>query len=164
MHRCYLCSMRRILISWNEWCTELKDNVDLIWKSKIIALLSGLIIKVFDIFISSKNKTNECYLSCSSSHAVLITLKDIIYEIVSKSFVLNAFKGGCKCFNSDVLSRFIKPLTNEIFNATANYFTILLNRRDAVKKLSLKMAKEIKRKNRHVSCMKFMDGDMDAST
>ena len=75
---------------------NLRDNGDLMWLSKIIVLIAGLIAKAFGTFLNSEVMMNECYLASSSSRIVLTALKEIIIEILLKSCMYDAFKGECK--------------------------------------------------------------------
>jgi len=54
-------------------------------------------------------------------------------------------------------------LISTLFNATANNFKIILNRREVAKKLSLKLVKEQKRKNRHVNYINSKNNNTDIS-
>ena len=76
---------------------NLRDKGGLVWPSKIVVLLTGLTIKVFETFLDSENMMNECYLAASSSRIVLTALDEIIMDTLLKSHLHNAFKGECKC-------------------------------------------------------------------
>ena len=129
---------------------------------KIIVLIAGLIIKVFETFLNSEVMMNECYLAASSSRIVLTALKEITIEILLKSR-MNNFKEEFKYCNINMQSRCVTPLRSTIFNTTSNNFTLLLNRRNMAQKLTIKMVKEQKKKNRWVHSMKSKNDDKDAS-
>lgn len=57
--------------------------------------------------------------------------------------VLNLWKGDCKSCQLCVLTYFINLLVTTYFNAAANNFILVSNKREVVKKLTLKMAKDL---------------------
>ena len=56
------------------------------------------------------------------------------------------------------------PLMNTFFNVSTNSFTMLLNRSETTKKITLKMVKDQKTKNRYVNEKKSKNVDTDVST
>ena len=105
IYGCNLSNARINELPYNTTYIKLRDNGGLIWPSRIIVLLTGLNIKIFETFINSENMMNEYYLASSSSCTMLATLKEIIWDIVSKSCTFNAFKGECfSCQKSVKLS------------------------------------------------------------
>ena len=63
---------------------NLRDKGGLIWPSKIVVFVAGLIIKSSETFLDSEVIMNECYLAALSSRIVLTALKEIIIEISLK--------------------------------------------------------------------------------
>lgn len=89
---------------------------------------------------------NDYYASCSSPCAALLALKNFLNDLVSESLFFNTFKGKCPLCGIDMMKKLIKPLTTTFFNATANNFAILLNRREVARKLTIKLVKLRKKK------------------
>ena len=58
----------------------------------------------------------------------------------------------------------IKPLIKTYFNIEANNFTMLLNKKEVVKKLTLQMVKNQKKKGRRVNSLIQKNDDKDLST
>ena len=109
---------------------DLRDKGGLIWPSKIVVLLAGLIIKVFETFLDSENVMNERYLAASSSRIVLTALDEIIMDMLLKSHLHNAFKGECKHCKLKTRARRMTPFMTTIFKTPAKNFTVLLNRKN----------------------------------
>ena len=120
-------------IPYNVSYIKLRDNRDLICPSRIIVILTSLIIKIFETFIESDIMINEYYLASSLSSVILTTLKEIIHAIISKSYVFNTFHRKYNHYNKSMKSSYIRHFVNTIFNTITNNFTIILNRRDVVK-------------------------------
>ena len=90
---CNLNQMRKIGISCNIEHIDLRDEGGLLWPSKIVAMLTGAIIKLFEWILASNNLMNYYCTSCSSSCAGLLVLKSIVNDILSNLPVLNVWKG-----------------------------------------------------------------------
>ena len=84
--------------------------------------------------------------------------------MTSKSLFFNAFKGKCRSCGIDMIKELINPLTSTFFNVTTNNFTMLLNRREVARKLTMKLVKEQKKKNRHANKEKGKNDYSDVST
>ena len=143
---------------------ELRDEGGLTWQSMLVVLICGAMIKIFQQFIKTESMMNDYCVSCSSSRVALRKLKCIVYDIVNTSAHFCAFKGECTSCKSDMLRFMIKPLINTHFNVSADNLTMVLNRREVTKKLSLKIVKELKKKNRCTNESKDKNDDTDMST
>ena len=62
----------------NKLFIDLRDKGGLIWPSRIVVLISGAIVKLFEWFLNSDAKMIDCHMSCSSSRTILMALKDVI--------------------------------------------------------------------------------------
>ena len=89
----------------------------------------------------------EYYSSYSSSRMGLITFKKIISDSIDILPSLNCLQGICESYGSDIRNTIVKPLINTFFNVSANNFTLVLNKKEIANKLTIKMVKELKRKN-----------------
>ena len=113
----------------NVECIAMRDEDGLRWPSKIIAILTGVIIKVFQRFLDCENCTNDYCISCSSSRVCLLTLKGIMHNVMHCSAIFNAWKGQCNLCNCTLMKKAIIPLENSHINVAANNFALVLNRR-----------------------------------
>ena len=164
MHGINIDDAKKHSMSCDMSCIDLRDKGGLIWPSKLIVMLSGSIIKIFERFIQSENLMNDYYASCSSSRVALLALKNLLNDLMSESLFFNAFKGKCRLCGIDMMKKLINPLTITFFNVTTNNFTILLNRREVARKLTMKLVKALKKKNRCANKEKCKNDYSDVST
>ena len=155
---------RKSSIAYDISYIHVRDKDSLIWPSKLIVILSGMIIKLFEQFIQSENFMNDYYESCSFSYVALLALKNVVYNMISSSLFFNAFQGKCRSCGIDMVNKLINPLTCTFFNVTTNNFTMLLNRRELARKITMKLVKEQKKKNRYVNKEKGKNDCSDVST
>ena len=66
-------------------CIDLRDRGSLMWPSKIIITLSGVILKLFERFVQSENLMNDCFASCSSCRVSMPTLKSLVHDMMLQS-------------------------------------------------------------------------------
>ena len=132
----------------------MRDEGGLRWPSKIIVVLTGTIIKIFERFLECEDHVNDYFISCSSSRVALLTLKRMVHDIMSNSPIFNAWKGQCHLCRSNLMKHAINPLVTTYFNVSANNFTLVLNRRAVAKKLTLKMVKDLKKKERYANSLR----------
>ena len=123
-----------------------------------------MMIKLFEQFIQSENFMNDYYESCSFSYVALLALKNVVYNMISSSLFFNAFQGKCQSCSIDMVNKLINPLTCTFFNVTTNNFTMLLNRRELARKITMKLVKEQKKKNRYMNKEKGKNDYSDVST
>ena len=145
---------RKKAMSCNEKHIGMRDGGGLRWPSKIIVMLTGIIIKIFERFLECDDHMNDYFISCSSSRIALLTLKSMAHEMTLNSSIFNAWKGQCHLCRSYLMKYAINPLVTTYFNVSANNFTLVLNRRAVAKKLTLKMVKDLKKKERHANSLR----------
>ena len=85
-------------------------------------------------------------MSCSNSRVALLAVKEMAHELIVRSPNFNAFKDTCHCCGKNLLECAIKPLMSTYFNAAAKNFALLLTRRNVANKLSMKMVKDMKKR------------------
>lgn len=86
------------------------------------------------------------------------------YLTLCQTRLFNAWKGECRPCHAFVMEHAIKPLVQTYFNVTADNFTMLLNRRELSKNLTMKMVKDLKNKQRHVNSLVSKNDDRDVSS
>ena len=104
----------------------------------------------------------DCNMSCSNSRVALLTVKEMVHELIACSPNFNAFKDTCDACSKNLLEHAIKPLMSTYFNAAAKNFALLLTRRNGANKLSMKMVKDMK-KGRCVNLTKVKNDNEDIS-
>lgn len=102
--------------------------------------------------------------SMKRSRVALMTLKEIIFDIIKESSIFNDAIRTCNSCYTNRLKKISLPLVNTFFNVSTNNFTLLLNRREITKKITMKMVKDQKTKNRYVSENKCTNVSTDVST
>ena len=63
---------------------ETSDKEGLPWKSKLIVTTAGIVVKLFERFVNSEKLMNDYFVSCSSSHVALLslkTLKSVVHDM-----------------------------------------------------------------------------------
>ena len=78
--------------------------------------------------------------------------------------IFNVYKGKCPSCGINMISDLIIPLSNTYFNLATNNFTMLLNRREVARKLTLKLVKEMKKKNKCANSSQGKNKEDDIST
>ena len=154
----------KLFMEYNISYMELRDEGGLIWPSKIIVIMYGIIKIIFEEFLQSETLLNDYHHSCSSSRVALMTLKEIIFDIIKESSIFNDAIRTCNSCYTNRLKKISLPLVNTFFNVSTNNFTLLLNRREITKKITMKMVKDQKTKNRYVSENKCTNVGTDVST
>ena len=76
-----------------------------------------------------------------------MTFKKIISDSIDATPSFEYLRGTCESHSCDMKNTIVKPLINNLFNVSANDFTLALNRKEIANKLTMKMMKELKRKN-----------------
>ena len=127
-------------------CMELCDEGGLIWPTKNIVIIGGIVIKFFELILSSKNTMKEHCKSCSSIKITLITIKTLINDAINESPSLNSSKGDCVSCSCNMNNSIVKPLMSTFFNVSAHTFIMTLNRKEMANKLIIKIVKELKKK------------------
>ena len=149
MHGRNLCGEKIKSLCYNTSCMEIRDEGGLLWPTKEIIFIGGYVIKFFEHFLKSENLLKEYYSSCSSSRMALMAIKKIMSDSIKALTSLDSLTGTCTSCGCDMEKSIVKPLTSTFFNVAANNFTMVLNRREISNKLTMKMVKEQKRKNRY---------------
>ena len=67
-------------------------------------------------------------------------------------------------YGENMHASIIKPLVKTFFNVSANNFTMILNRKELANKLTMKMVKELKKKNRYENTKKIRNDNKDVAT
>ena len=93
-----------------------------------------------------------------------MTIKSMINQIILVSLIFNRLLNICNHCDFDAHAQHITHLINTYFNASANNFTIVLNREEAGKQLTMKKVKERVSKNRPASDKKIKNINSDVST
>ena len=124
-----------------------RDKVGLTWPNESVVALSDLVLSVFENMLSSECNMKLLMQSASSSRVGLRTLRRIVEEKVSKCDAIKNLYCSCEACGSNRMSGICAYLINTLFNIGANNFTMLLNRKENAKKISLKMVKLMKQKN-----------------
>ena len=75
MHGINIDGANKHSMSYDTSHIDLRDKGGLIWPSKLIVMLPGSIIKIFERFIQLENLMNDHCASCSSSRVALLALK-----------------------------------------------------------------------------------------
>lgn len=132
-----------------------RDKVGLTWPNESAVVLSDLVLSVFENTLSSECNMKSLMQSASLSRVELRTLRRIVEEKVSKCDAMRILCSSCQVCGSNRMSCVCTYLTNTLFNIGANNFTMLLNRKENAKKISLKVVKLMKQKNSH------QGGDLD---
>ena len=107
---------------------------------------------------------NDYCLSCSSSRVALIAIKEMVRKMINNSHHFNSLKSKCHYCNKMLLDYSIKLLMNAHFNITTNNFTLLLNRRNAANRMTMKMVKDRKNKGSYVNMFKNKNDEENVST
>ena len=118
------------------------------WPSKIIAMLTGTMTKSFERFFNCEDCSNDCFVSCPSSRVASLTLKWVVRGMMTSSPIFNDCEVQCHSGCSNLMKCATNPLVTTCFNVSANNFTLALSRRAVAKKLTLKMVKDLKKKER----------------
>lgn len=151
----------KLFVEHNISHIELRDDGGLIWPSKIIIIVRGIIKTIFERFLQSETLLND-YHHCSSSCVALITLKQMLLDMIKDSTMFNHAARHYNLHNANRFHAITMLLT--FFNILTNNFTILLNRREMTKKTTLKIVKDQKTKNRCINEKKSNNIDMDVTT
>lgn len=113
--------------------------------------MRGVVIFAFEALLLSKSFIEDFTSSCSSSQVGLLALKNIIMnELRQCDWILDSSHKCDECGNK-MHENFVPSLLSTFFNVAANNFAKLLNCKQMANKISLKMVKDMKNKNRHVS-------------
>ena len=135
------------MLTYNVLYINERDKTGLTWPTESVVILSGVIFSIFNDVLSSENVMKLLMQSASSSRVGIRTLRRIVSENVSKYTTLNSLNCVCESCGCDRQSQVWSHLITILFNVATNNFTLLLNRRENAKKLSLKMVKMMKQKN-----------------
>ena len=131
---------------------NLRDNGGLHWPKEDVAHLCGIATILFKKILSNERAMNLLCESSFSSRVGAMALRNIVNERVKKNscWIKHLIIKCPKC-NSDRRENTLRHLINTCFNIGANDLTMLLNRADDAKKITLKMVKALKKKGRHVN-------------
>ena len=98
-------------MSYNILCMNFRDKRGLVWSSKIIVLLTRLIVKVFETFLNSEVSYDEWALFSGFVKSHSFDYVEIIVEILLKSHIFNAFKGDMQILQC----QHAIPLRNSVY-------------------------------------------------
>ena len=139
------------LVTHNILCTNERDKVGLTWPSENVIILSAIVFSIFETISSSKNGMKLLMESTSSSRVGLRTIRRIISKKVSECDALKCLNCVCEVCGCCRQAQLCDFLIGTLFNVSANNFTLLMNRRETAKKMSLKMVKMQKQKQMYHS-------------
>ena len=139
-------ALAKSAITCNAHCINMRDEGGLMWPSHVAVLLCGIIIKCFEKILNSNSLMKDCSMSCSNSRVALLAVKEMVHESIARAPNFNTFKDTCDACGKNLLEHAIKPLMSTYFNAATKNFALLLTRRNAANKLSMKMVKDMKKR------------------
>ena len=131
---------------------------------KIVVTIVGIMIQLFEQFLCSNELMNTYLASCLSSWVALLMLKKMFYKIISIYPLFCNFRGEYQYFHTWMLCSVVKYLLKTSLNVALTNFTLRLSRMELTKKLTLKMVKETKKKDRHANILRKKNFDEDMST
>ena len=137
------------IITCNASHMNLRDEGGLMCLKEEISLIGGITIQFFERVIKHNVMRKECYVSCSYSRIALMVFKSLTTDATNESPFVNATKGKCGSCSANMTENIVAPMFNTLFNFATNNFVILLSRKELDAKLTLKMVKEPRKKNRH---------------
>ena len=82
--------MNKMRFPHNVEYVDFRYDGGLLWPSRIVVMLTGVVIKLFEQILASEDFMNDYYTSCSSSSIALLFLKSMVFDIMSNSNYFNA--------------------------------------------------------------------------
>ena len=89
---CTLSYQSKRLMSCNTTYLELRDEGGLLWPSKIMACIAGMMKSFFDYFLSSEDLLNDYLVSCPSSRIDLLAMKNVTHDMMSNYIVFKSVR------------------------------------------------------------------------